>query len=661
MNEEPTPIVYENQEEIKAACSSGDADFKDAFFKCDANFSLLPFNGKADFSGAVFKGHADFTNFEFRGKVDFTGARFEEGASFMGAVFRTKSQDVLFDEVVFQSSQNNVTFENAQFNNFPGNVSFNCCRFENGGSVNFFNVKFGNGGDVNFSSASFCKGWDVNFGSTSFKNEGDVYFDGVVFSNGGVVDFGHADFRNRGVVRFGSTSFINGGIVWFNSVKFDNTEFIDFRSAIFGNGDDVCFVFARFKNEGATFFQKMIWANSGGLDWKQVEFKETAAVKFDECLFLPGGRISFEEVRFPKDGSLMFQRCYFARTRKIDFTGTFFRHTTFEGGIISWLKDQKDRALNAILEERLGGKFEDLPWEAKDRIGKLNKEIPESSNVFKEDVEVLWKDLTTESAKNLTFRLTNLSGSIFDGMTPSHIQLNAPEWAKKDERNVLYEDLQSKGEERSPEQLRNIEDQYTQLKNNLERQGNYLHAGDFHYGEQEIRRERVKMERLGLRVSFLKFYEYFLPFFINSYMKKKNGLQFINGLKDVFLILFINFPEFYRTGEEEWRKLWNQFKDEFKKFSILLLAFFYRLLSGYGERPERAIIMFFLLLFGFSVMVFPFNDWQFFQTLADLITPFSWRKGNLESHHFLLIPFQLFLLGIQLPIMILAIRRRFKR
>jgi len=33
-----------------------------------------------------------------------------------------------------------------------------------------------------------------------------------------------------------------------------------------------------------------------------------------------------------------------------------------------------------------------------------------------------------------------------------------------------------------------VENQYTQLKNNLEKQGDYHHAGDFHYGEQEMRR-----------------------------------------------------------------------------------------------------------------------------------------------------------------------------
>ncbi|MCH8314194.1 MAG: hypothetical protein IID17_14560 [Nitrospinae bacterium] len=234
----------------------------------------------------------------------------------------------------------------------------------------------------------------------------------------------------------------------------------------------------------------------------------------------------------------MFQRCYFARTPIIDFTGAVFRHTTFEGGKISWLEDQPDRTLTAVLKNRLKEKFDDLPQEAKDRIESLVMAIPEFSNVFDDGVEVLWKDLTTESAKNLTFRLTNLSGSKFDGMTLTHIQLNAPTWAVKDRRNVLYEDLQSKGEKRTADQLRNIEDQYTQLKNNLERQGNYLHAGDFHYGEQEVRRERLIKEK-----------------------------GFYTDIPNIFKYL---------------------------------LATFYKAVSGYGERPERAVLATLVMLLFFQ-------------------------------------------------------------
>ena len=83
-----------------------------------------------------------------------------------------------------------------------------------------------------------------------------------------------------------------------------------------------------------------------------------------------------------------------------------------------------------------------------------------------------------------------------DSVVRSFQRTFAPDWAKHDGRTALYEEkkLRDEGGKLSMEDLRNIGDQYTQLKNNLERQGNYLHAGEFHFAEQEIRRKILKGE-----------------------------------------------------------------------------------------------------------------------------------------------------------------------
>ncbi len=710
MPEEPTPKVYETQKDIDAAWSSGNAYFKDAVFKCDANFSLLPLNGKVDFRGAVFKGHVDFTNFEFRGKVDFSGAVFEDGASFKDARFLTRGEDVLFDGAVFLSPNNDVTFQNAQFGlpyqrefgewqigfkrnedgfsflrrmkaerpagkienlgdcstdiesfiisnsmmdhsigiraaigrykEAPKDVSFRGCRFENSGIVSFTFVGFNNSGSVDFSSVRFANSDGVFFGSAHFANSGSVYFNSAYFANDGEVSFKSSKFTYNDSVIFDQVRFANRGNVSFNTVEFENRGYVSFQSSRFFNRTDVDFSFARFANGGQVWllsagffngkhvyfdsakfinggtlnFRQIIWANSGSLLWwRQVEFKETAMVKFDECLFLSEGAISFGDIRFPNDGSVMFQRCYFTSTQVIDFSEAVFRHTTFEGGRISWLKDQKERSLIAILKGTLKEKFDDLPQEAKDRIDKLNMKIPIISRVFKQDLEVRWKDLTAESAKNLTFRLTNLSGSIFDGMTPTHIQLNAPKWAVVQGRKGLYEEKQwrEKGEVISLDQLINIGDQYTQLKNNLERQGNYLHAGEFHFAEQEIRKEILKRE-----------------------LKSE--------------------------------------KDLLKKATIsysIYLSWCYKWFSGFGERPARAVGVFLGLFALLWVGVSLFDGIEGgFRPFVDVSTPFSWAKPLVKGDplvwkwYFLgLIPGQLLLFGIQLPLMILAVRRRFKR
>jgi hypothetical protein len=637
--------VFCNNKEVNfrsaAFCNNKEVNFRSAVFCNSSNidFEFASFSNRShiDFGSASFSNHwrIDFNSASFRndGHVDFSLASFRNGSSveFNSATFGN-TWYVNFKSASFRNGSS-VEFNSATFSNGE-KVNFNSSSFSNDGHVDFQSSSFSNDGHVDFQSSSFSNDGHVGFQSSSFSNVGDVGFDWACFANGGSVDFKSSTFSNGEKVNFNSSSFSNDEHVDFQSSSFSNDGHVDFQSSNFGNGGTVDFESVRFRNGESLCFQQMIWANSGELSWNQVEFKDTASVKFDECLFLSGDAISFNEARFPKDGSLMFQRCYFARTAKIDFTKTFFRHTTFEGGKINWLKGKGEceRTFSALLKERLKKKFNDLPQEAKDRIENLDMEVPEFSYVFEKakdkGVEVLWEDLTTESAKNITFRMTNLSGSVFDGVTLSHIQLNAPKWLKEKGRNVLAEErqLRENSGEISIDQLRNIEDQYTQLKNNLERQGNYLHAGDFHYGEQEFRREILKLESKNLK----------------------------------------------------------GFKAKCGHFFSRTLSWFYKRLSGYGEQPGRAVRVFLGLFVALWLGVSCLDGRKgVFRPFVEVSTPFSWAKRNLSQpwpptppskeissvdppsnwkpYYWFLIPGQLFLFGIQLPLTILATRRRFKR
>jgi hypothetical protein len=643
------PRVFKTQQEIEAVIKAG--------------------NDNTGFKGGTFKCFADFSNKPFSTGIDFSGAIFEDGASFKNAVFQTHGQDVLFDETIFLPSENSVTFAKAQFDSGSRKVSFKKCHFKNGGAVDFSFTKFSNTGLVDFRSASFTNGRSVSFRSASFDNGRSVSFRFANFSNSGSVSFRSASFTNVGTIDFRSARFTNGGAVSYRSASFTNSVNVEFRSTSFANGGDVSYHYANFMNGGdvgfnfaiftnganvdfrnanftnkkSFYFRQLIWANLGELLWNQVNFKETTVVKFEECLFLSGRTVLFNVAQFPKDGSLMFQRCYFAKTKKIDFTGTFFRHTIFEGGNISWLKGQKDRTLNAILKKKLKERFSHLPQKTRDKIDSLNIKTPEFSKVFAQGAIVLWKDLTTESAKNLTFRLTDLSGSIFDGMTLSHIQLNAPTWAEYNGRAILYEEkkLRDAGGKLKIEDLRNIGNQYTQLKNNMERQGNYLHAGSFHFSEQELRLERLEANRNERR----KTREW--PKFPDFKTKKLNSTQIKAYSKE----------------------LWRVIATDTKSYFLSFLTRCYRFLSGYGERPARAVGVFvgvFALLW-VGVGVFDGQEGAF-KPFVEVSTPFSWAKPLVKGdpliwkwHFLLLIPVQLFLIGVQLPLMILAVRRRFKR
>lgn len=359
------------------------------------------------------------------------------------------------------------------------------------------------------------------------------------------------------------------------------------------------------------------------MSFRNAEFGEKINAAFNECLFLSKHDITFKGARFPEKGSFVFQRCHFEPTGNVDFTGVFFRHTMFEGGEIKWIprllnfqqktNDKKSKENELSISEK---------WSLALLATLKQHRIPSPTLVFHGDAVVLFKDLTSESAKHLTFRLTDLSRAKFDGMTLSHIQLNAPTWCEKKSRSMLYEEYElSKSHKEKPLRerfkmyfsklsdekrmlLKNLENQYTQLKTNLERQGDYYQAGQFHYGEQEMRRIT-------------------LPWYVK-----------LCGLTNI-----------------------------------------YRLVAGYGEKPLRALLCLALvillspLLIPDAIEVDSVTDLcsrDYFQTVIRLITPFSWRNESgciniTNAKHYIPLIFTQILIYIQLPLLIMAVRRRFKR
>jgi hypothetical protein len=508
-----------------------------------------------------------------------------------------------------------------------GAVDFSCTQFCNQTSVDFSNTLFSNPGNAGFQSATFSNTGEVFFDSTTFNNAGGVTFhsatfsnaewvkfDSATFSNAGAVDFRTTTFNNSEDVDFRTTTFNNAGDVDFYSVTFSNAGHVNFQSATFSNAGEVFFHSATFKPQKDLFLNKIIWIQNGRLDFSSAVFKETLNSKFNECLFLTGGEVVFKDTRFPEQGSLMFQRCYFSTKAVVNFTGAFFRHTTFEGGPIGWLKDKKPQA---ILKKRLGEKYATLPQAVRDRIEGLPK-IPKFSLVFDDNTEVWWKDLTTESAKNLTFSNTAFHKSLFNGVTLSHIQLNASHWRENDGRSILNgeEKLFADGRTPSVVELKDIRDQYTQLKNNLEQQKAYQQAGHFHHGEQDIKQKIRLCERTSA-----------------------NQLDWILG------------------GWYKWS-------------------------SGYGEKPLQTLIATLILVSSLTLFNCATNGFMgaelsqpflsgpvFFKTLVQSISPFSWKviaeEGYItELNWWQYAEFfsgQVLLLGIQLPLLVMTVRRRFKR
>ncbi len=666
--------------------NGGSVFFDDAVFLGGFNVSFRGINfynyGGVSFNNTVF---ANSVN------TSFTGINFLNGdiVSFLNSTF-SNSHSVGFDKMIFRNA-GSVSFENTLFVN-GASVIFTGSSFENRGSVDFINALFMNAGKVSFSStysitnflntgdvsfknAEFLKEGDVSFNSANFSNGRQVVFSGAKFSNGGSaifsgtsfsndgdvvfhrtsfyvngdVSFKDAIFSNNKLLKFNNTLFLNGGCVNFSNVSFENKDWISFENTIFANGVDVYFIDSSFGNKEKVIFKQAIWLNGGGLDFTNTEFKDYLRVTFEECLFLNKETIKFIDCITPGIGSFMFQRSHFGDSVredgsewiKIDFKDTFFNHTIFEGGEITWLKgkSEKERAIRAILDERNIKPPKKVEEWIEELEGCNKDKTPLITGVFDDDVVVSWKNLSTQSAKSITFHQTNLSRSIFYAMTLSHVELNAPTWKKQYDfdpknsvlggsfarknfgRNILYEEEVVKGRFKNEDpqidrdyrrQLEGLENQYTQLKTNLEKQGNYHDAGDAHYGEKEMR--RLQMDRVTQWISLI-------------------------------------YP--------------------------------YRIFVGYGERPLRAFGTLIGAMFGFSFLILLVSSIasgtlfdsnldcktiavNYSRTLISLITPFSWRTAfkTLELHQIpetgLLIFLQI-ILYIQIPLLVMSVRRRFKR
>jgi uncharacterized protein YjbI with pentapeptide repeats len=201
-----------------------------------ADFREASFAGDVDFSGARFSGVADFSEAVFGGDVDFSNARFEGGASFI----RTEFEQIAdFHAVEFAAG---AGFGGARFSEpvwFAGASVSGKCSFTNAwfaSLASFAKARFAR--DVIFHGAEFSSGPDC--AETEFL--GEAGFSTTRF--GGVCGFGRARFA--GPAHFVSTQF--GGDAHFLEARFERHS--AFAKARFAG--DAVFLAATFA-ERATF------------------------------------------------------------------------------------------------------------------------------------------------------------------------------------------------------------------------------------------------------------------------------------------------------------------------------------------------------------------------------------------------------------------------
>jgi uncharacterized protein YjbI with pentapeptide repeats len=425
------------------------------------NFARFVFPSRADFAGATFSERAIFDGATFTKEARFSHATFSKGASFRGATF---SERAIFDGATFTKE---ARFSHATFSK---GASFRGATFTK--EARFLYAAFSE--DANFREATFTEG--AIFDGATFSKGAD--FDETTFSKG--ADFHRATF-SKGAI-FWKAMFREGAIFWkamfregaifdgatfAESADFDGTTFTreaNFREATFR--EEANFREATFR-EGAIFWKAMFREGAifdGAMFSKGAYFNETMFTK--EVYF--GGAIFAEGASF---GGAMF-------SEGADFTGaTFSKGASFRGATFSG---------RTLFAGRLGS--------------------AQAGHIFA-GMEVDFRYVVIAPPDVITFLGADLTTCQFLDTDLRKVQLVDVKWPQKGGRILVYDEMastESEDEDGSARPWSQIERLYRELKQNYEDRRDYERAGDFHYGEKEMRRQNPDTA-LGLRF-FLMLY-----------------------------------------------------------------------------------------------------------------------------------------------------------
>ncbi len=299
--------------------------------------------------------------------------------------------------------------------------------------------------------------------------EGDADFTRFVFPS---ADFTGREFRAK--CTFGFATFTQKAI--FSAATF--TEHASFHGAMFTQG--AYFSWAKFTQHAyfhnATFTQ---YANFSG-----AEFTHDAV--FVEATFMQVA--SFDHAAFTQD--TFFSRATFRQ--EADFSGaTFTRETYFEKTVF----EKSAEFFGATFERRVefrGTRFRENNNE--DRPGPI------------------FSLARFEKPELVLFYKTYLGQALFHNCDVSRFQFSSVRWRgrrKNDKRMVFEEIIGTKDdaataletEDDNPDD-RNydlIAELYQQLKKNYDDKRDYWTAGDFHYGEMEMKRRSSRRSNPALR------------------------------------------------------------------------------------------------------------------------------------------------------------------
>lgn len=332
----------------------------------------------------------------------------------------------------------------------------------------------------------------------SFKGVeiGDIDFSRHVFEK--IVEFGGAIFKRE--VNFEKAEFKE--LVSFTSAEFEDKVF--FRNV--KAKKQILFGVTRFHNEvgfeNANFYSDVLFVGAYFLNKANFKFsKFENAVSFLTVTFK--GDAIFQNVQFHDE--VTFNNTIFIN--KTDYSNSIFKGQT----IFIYTKFEKDVDFSNVyfnsITRFIGHREKKIKLEKMVVNSKFDefKSIKETCLVFSENDNTDLRGVTFGQPEKVVFRTIDMSRCLLLNTNLSKVELADVQWSKYKNRSVIYDEIYE--DEKEEKNYALIEKVYSQLKKNLEESRNYVYAGDFHYGEMEMRRKR----HWGIfkHISFTSFYKYF--------------------------------------------------------------------------------------------------------------------------------------------------------
>lgn len=392
----------------------------------------------------------------------------------------------------FREIEKDPSFIDANF----ANALFLC-------NADFFSTKFYSNNVTNFSGAKFSNDRAADFARAKFSGTGGADFRHVEFTGMGRTDFFQTKFTADKGVNFAFARFLSKGGVRFFMTEFSNFEWIDFSWTTF-SGDE------------CTDFSLTSFAGTGGVDFQKATFTD---VKTD-----------FKYTTFKNEEGVFFLETNFV-------THTSFRHTQFETSV---------SFSEAVFRDNV--EFFGSHLSMDESVNFILKRLSNDDGTFhvfsdKEGNMIDFRAVTFLKPESVFFNMVNLKQALLLNTDLLGVRMGQVDWMEHDGRCVVYDELFA-DEENTHQEVSHI---YKQLRSIYESTGRYFEAGDFFFGEMEMRRKQKEPKQIGFLRILLNLYK-----LISYYGERpRRALLWLVGLPVAFTPIYLFLGLKPRSNSEE--------------------------------------------------------------------------------------------------------------